>query len=246
MKVYIGCSGFYYKDWKGKFYPPDIPLKNWLEYYADQFKSVEINSSFYRIPAKKDLISWADRTPDQFRFVFKGYQYITHRKKLNVDRDLVQSLHDFYEGLFLVKYKLAGILWQFPSNFPFDLKRIEKFASHLTKEIPHFFEFRKPNFYSKEMIDFLESLGLGFCSVSAPGLEFDHIFKSNNWVYLRLHGKFKWYNYLYGLEELKSYQEQIQKANPNIAFVFFNNDIGANAPINARQMIETFNPRKII
>lgn len=240
MEVYIGCSGFYYKEWKDDFYPEDISKKDWLPFYADQFNAVEINSSFYKIPDKKDLKKWADKTPDDFRFIFKGYQYITHRKKLNVDQSLIRSLHDFYEGLSLIEHKTAGILWQFPSNFPYDFKRIEKFSKHLKMEIPNFFEFRKPDWFHQEVIELLDHLGLGFCSISAPGLQYHDVFPSNHWVYLRLHGKYKWYDYLYDESELKEFRDSIENAKPDQAFIFFNNDIGAQAPRNASQMVSLF------
>jgi uncharacterized protein YecE (DUF72 family) len=243
MKVYIGCSGFYYEDWKNKFYPDGLPKKNWLSYYAEKFNTVEINSSFYRIPNKKDLEKWADLTPDHFRFVFKGNQFITHRKKLNVDQSLIRSLHDFYEGLSFIEHKTAGILWQFPSNFPYDFKRIEKFVNHLKREIPNFFEFRKPDWFQQEVIDLMNHLGLGFCTVSAPGFSFQEVFASNQWVYLRLHGKDKWYDYLYQEQELMEFNANIQEAKPDLAFVFFNNDVGAQAPTNARQLVKLFNQK---
>ena len=241
MKVYIGCSGFYNKDWKNEFYPENLPKKSWLSWYAGKFNAVEINSSFYRIPIKKDLKTWADKTPDHFRFVFKGYQYITHRKKLNVDQNLVRSLHDFYEGLSLIEHKTAGILWQFPSNFPYDFKRIEKFSEHLKMEIPNFFEFRKPVWFCQEVIDLMNHLGFGFCTVSAPGLPYHEVFSSNQWVYLRLHGKYKWYDHLYDQEELKKFKRSIQEAKPDQAFIFFNNDVGAQAPRNASELVDIFN-----
>jgi uncharacterized protein YecE (DUF72 family) len=241
MRVYIGCSGFYYDDWRNKFYPEGIPKRDWLSYYAEEFNAVEINSSFYRIPAQKDLKNWMDKTPHNFRFIFKGYQYITHRKKLNVDQNLIRSLHEFYDSLSPIEPKTAGILWQFPSNFPHDFNRIEKFASHLKKEIPNFFEFRKPEWFKKEMVDFMNDKGLGFCTVSAPGLNYEEMYAPNKWVYLRLHGKYKWYDYSYREEELKEFRSDIRKTEPDQAFVFFNNDIGAQAPRNARQLTELFN-----
>jgi uncharacterized protein YecE (DUF72 family) len=241
MNIYIGCSGFYYKDWKNVFYPEDLQKKNWLTYYAEKFNSVEINSSFYKIPDRKDLKNWAEITPPEFRFVFKGYQFITHRKKLNVDQTLVRSLHDFYDRLSVIEHKTACILWQFPSNFPYDFKRIEKFSAHLKKEIPNFFEFRKPDWYKKEVFDFINDLGHGFCTVSAPGLQFHDVFPSERWIYLRLHGKYKWYDYRYEKEELREFRNSIRKIDPDLAFVFFNNDVGAKAPENAGELAEMMN-----
>ncbi len=240
MQLYIGCSGFQYDEWKKDFYPEDIPRKRWLEYYSGQFNSVEINSSFYKIPNPENLKLWADQTPDNFRFIFKGYQYITHRKKLNVDDNLVRSLNNFYDALSPLESKIAAILWQFPSNFPYDFERIERFAGHLKKEIPNFFEFRKKEWFKEEVVEFMDDRGLGFCTVSAPELQFHEIFISNNWIYLRMHGKYNWYNYLYREEELKEFQNQIEKADVEEAYIFFNNDMKAQAPENAKQMQELF------
>jgi uncharacterized protein YecE (DUF72 family) len=157
-------------------------------------------------------------------------------KKLNVDGGLISSLHEFYESISPLEKKIAGILWQFPSNFPYDYKRIEKFSRHLKKEIPNFFEFRKSEWYKKETAEFLNDLGLGICTISAPGFHYEQVFKSSHWVYLRLHGKYNWYDYEYSKDELIEYREQVRKADPELVFIFFNNDIGARAPLNAKQM----------
>ena len=238
MNVYIGCSGFHYKDWKVSFYPEKLSMRKWLSFYADQFNSVEINSSFYKLPVKSDLKHWDEITPGNFSFVFKGHQFITHRKKLNVDPTLIRSLHDFYDRLSAIEHKTAGILWQFPSNFPYDFKRIEKFAGHLKKEIPSFFEFRKPDWFRKEVYDFMEHHHLGFCNVSAPGLQYHDVFPSERWIYLRLHGKYNWYDYLYKKDELREFRNSINAVKPELAFVFFNNDVGAQAPKNAAELAE--------
>lgn len=237
MITYIGCSGFHYADWKNKFYPENLPKKDWLEFYARKFPAVEINSTFYQIPRKKDLQKWSDKTPDDFKFVFKGYQYITHRKKLNMDQDLLDSLQSFYDGIEPIEHKIGGILWQFPPKFPLDKQRIEKFAGHLKMKFPNFFEFRKTDWFDQETVDFLQEHGLGFVTISAPNLQMQEMYKCNNWIYLRLHGKYNWYNYSYSKEELREFKNQIQKKSPGQTFIFFNNDVDAQAPGNALDML---------
>jgi len=98
MKNYIGCSGYHYDDLRGKFYDKDLPKKEWLSFYASKFNSLEINSSFYRLPEKKSCKKWYDATPEKFRFTVKGSQYITHSKKIKVDKDLKEGLQKLYNA----------------------------------------------------------------------------------------------------------------------------------------------------
>ncbi len=128
MKNYIGCSGFKYDDWKGLFYPKDLPEKKWLEYYAETFDSVEINSTFYQLPKEKTLDNWHERTPGNFRFSLKGSRYITHQKKLNDCRDAVKN---FYQLAGRLKGKLGCILWQLPGNQHKDTDKLSNFFNML-------------------------------------------------------------------------------------------------------------------
>lgn len=91
MKVHIGCSGYNYKDWRGTFYPGKMAQKNWLEYYASVFDSVEINNTFYKFPRENTLKQWRDRVPSTFKFTLKGHRYITHRKKLKEVIEVFQT-----------------------------------------------------------------------------------------------------------------------------------------------------------
>ena len=82
MRIRVGTSGYSYKEWKGSFYPEDLPATKMLEFYAGRFDTVEINNTFYRMPEEKMLSKWAGQVPDAFTFVLKAPQRITHQKRL--------------------------------------------------------------------------------------------------------------------------------------------------------------------
>ena len=141
--IYIGTSGFFYDHWwNDVFYPKDIPKAKWLEYYADHFNTVEINSTFYRLPSPEVISGWYERTPDGFIFVLKGSRYITHIKRLS---DCEESVMLFFERVKNLKEKLCLILWQFPPGFSRDTTRFAAFLHFLKNKssLPNVFEFIK-------------------------------------------------------------------------------------------------------
>jgi len=81
-KYYIGCSGWHYEHWRGPYYPRGLPKPQWLRFYARQFTTVELNSSFYRLPAEKSFTTWREATPDDFVFAVKASRFITHIRRL--------------------------------------------------------------------------------------------------------------------------------------------------------------------
>src|SRR6188508_3042260 len=93
MKVHVGCSGYNYKEWKGLFYPENLPQSKWLQYYCQHYKTVEINASFYRFPTVKSLQGWYDKTPEDFRFSLKATNQITHYKKFNGTQSLINEFY---------------------------------------------------------------------------------------------------------------------------------------------------------
>src|SRR5258708_23642742 len=124
MRFFVGTSGYSYKEWKGSFYPEKLPQKEMLSYYAQRFCTVEINSTFYRMPKANDLESWAQQVPDGFRFVLKAPQTITHRKRLKNAED---ATNDFLRTASALKGRRAPLLFQLPPNFKKDLPRLKAF-----------------------------------------------------------------------------------------------------------------------
>ena len=92
MNPYVGTSGYSYKEWKGSFYPQDLPAKRMLHHYSEHFRAVEINSTFYSLPKASVLEAWAAEVPKDFKFILKAPQQITHRQRLKDSGDSVQQL----------------------------------------------------------------------------------------------------------------------------------------------------------
>src|SRR6266403_3716429 len=111
MNIYIGTSGYQYKDWYRDFYPADLPKQRWLEYYASKFNTIEINNSFYRLPDTKTFAKWRDETPDGFVFSIKGSRYITHQLRMREPEGPVGRI---FERAAVLGPKLGVVLWQFP------------------------------------------------------------------------------------------------------------------------------------
>lgn len=111
--VRVGCSGWQYRHWKGNFYPSSLPQKKWLDYYASQFDTVEINNSFYRLPTEKSFSEWRDRVPDHFLYAVKASRYLTHIKRL---KDPADPLHRFWNRARLLGSKLGPVLYQLPPH----------------------------------------------------------------------------------------------------------------------------------
>ncbi len=112
MKFYLGCSGWSYDAWKGPFYPEDLDTREWLSYYSQIFKFVEIDSTFYRIPSRLVVQNWARRTPEDFKFAVKFPKVITHEKQ--VDDGLFENVPRFFEVMKPLQKKLVAFLIQLP------------------------------------------------------------------------------------------------------------------------------------
>ncbi|MFO7727296.1 MAG: DUF72 domain-containing protein [Desulfonatronovibrio sp.] len=235
MNNYIGCSGFNYKNWRGKFYPEDLPMKEWLEYYARHFDTVEINSSFYHLPKEKTLKDWHERVPGNFRFTLKGSRFVTHMKKLNETGEAVKR---FYERAALLKGKLGCVLWQLPGNQHKDTEKLNEFCKQLSSDFRNVIEFRHNSWYDPEVYEVMKQYGVIFCVISAPGDLSDEAVKTARQVYMRFHGRENWYRDQYSREELKDWADKLKKLKPRQVYAYFNNDYQAYAPANALEFQE--------
>jgi len=233
MEKYIGCSGYHYKDWKGKFYPEAIDKKTWLRYYAYHFNSVEINNTFYKIPDKKTLNSWMEQTPADFRFSVKGSRYITHMKKL---KDTKPHVENFYESIDPLRDKIGAVLWQLPGNLHRNNEKMETFCNELDDSYLNVIEFRHNSWFEKEVYELVSKYNVGVCSLSAPGNLPEILEDGSNIIYLRFHGKEEWYRYHYSDKELENWIGKIKQSNANTSYIYFNNDYNAYAVENGIKM----------
>ncbi|MFP4470981.1 MAG: DUF72 domain-containing protein [Bacteroidales bacterium] len=231
MRNYTGCSGFNYDHWVGAFFPEDIPKKEWLEYYAEKFDSVEINATFYNLPKEQTLINWYHRVPGNFKFTLKGSRYVTHQKKLN---DAKEPVKKFYDLARVLKGKLGCILWQLPGNQHKDVEKLKEFCKALSPDFNNVMEFRHNSWWDEEVYEVLKKNQVTFCIISAPDELSDEPVKTTDRVYMRFHGRENWYRHHYSEKELKQWVEKIRKLNPSQVYTYFNNDFKAYAPENAK------------
>jgi len=144
MRLHVGTSGYNFPEWKGSFYPPKLPSAKWLEYYAQQLGTVEINYTFYRMPSAKTVAGWDAATPDGFTFVLKAPQRITHIARLkNID----DSLRFFLETIRKLNAKLGPVLFQLPPNFKKDLARLSDLVTQFPTDVRAACEFRHASWW---------------------------------------------------------------------------------------------------
>ena len=233
MVKFIGCSGFHYEDWKKTFYPEDITKKEWLPYYADHFRTVEINTSFYSLPSEETLKNWHRQTPRHFKFAMKGSRYVTHQKKLVNDKNMREGVKKFYRRVEKLKGKLGCVLWQLPGNLHRNDKKLADFCSVLSTNFKNIVEFRHTSWFDEEVYKILKKNDVGFCILSAPDPLPETLTVTTKTAYIRFHGKNEWYDYNYYKKELKAWADKIKSIKAERVYCYFNNDAKAQAVKNA-------------
>jgi len=158
--IHIGTSGYSYPEWRGSFYPADLPASRMLAYYAERFSTVEINNTFYRLPSEKLLAGWADQTPPGFLLTLKAPRRITHEARL---RDCEELMAVFAARARTLGPKLGVLLFQLPPWFRKDLKVLESFLEQVPSDVRAAFEFRHASWLADEVYDRLRAKNLALC-----------------------------------------------------------------------------------
>lgn len=238
-KWFIGCSGFYYPEWKDKFYPQKLPKNKWFEYYAQQFNTLELNNTFYRFPELKSLKSWYDRSPSDFIFSVKTPRSITHYNKFSDSQELLSKFYNVIkEGL---QEKLGCVLFQLPPNFHFDDEKLDLITSSLNPEFKNVIEFRHAGWWNDEVYKKLSKHEITFSGIDHPALPND-VIKNTSVLYYRFHGSPQLYKSEYSEAALKEFADQILNSKQTKeVFVYFNNTMNLAAIKNVRQLIEIVN-----
>ena len=158
--IWIGTSGYNYPEWKGSFYPADLPAAKMLPYYAARFPTVEINYTFYRMPNERLVGGWADQTPSPYRLTLKAPRRITHDSRLKNCGDLVSS---FCRVAASLGDKLGALLFQLPPNLKKDMALFDAFLADLPRNAPAAFEFRHPSWLEDDVFERLASRNVALC-----------------------------------------------------------------------------------
>jgi uncharacterized protein YecE (DUF72 family) len=160
MSLLAGTSGFSYKEWLGPFYPEQLPAGEMLQYYAERLPTVEINNTFYRMPAVAMLEQWREQVPERFAFTLKAPRRITHDKRL---REAEPQLVEFVRRAAVLADKLGVILFQLPPYLRKDLSRLRDFLDMLPAGVRTTFEFRHASWQDEEVYEVLRSRGAMWC-----------------------------------------------------------------------------------
>lgn len=230
MQLYVGTSGYSYKEWKGTFYPSDLAAAKMLSFYAQHFSTVEINNSFYRMPDAKTMTKWASEVPDGFTFVLKAPQRITHQKKLVDCGGDVQYLFETAEAM---GAKLGPVLFQLPPFQRKDTERLREFIRILPKEQPVAFEFRHESWVDDEVTSILRDRDAAMClSDTDEVAEPDKLLvPSASWGYLRLRRS------EYSDADLEAWHRRIAAQPWQRAFLFFKHEDEGKGPAFAKRFL---------
>lgn len=238
---YIGTSGWTYAHWRGNFYLDELPSQKYLKFYAQQFNTVEVNYSFYRLPTEETYQKWREEVPNGFVFAVKVLRYISHIKRL---KNIGNSWLRFYSRAQLLKNNLGPLLLQMPPNFLLNQENLRRLKEFLTencndsaKKFKLAIEFRHQSWDNQEVFDLLKRYNVAL--VISDSSRWPKIIQPNlaDFIYLRFHGPKELFSSKYSLVELKSWAEKIKKWGKNKdIFIYFNNDFNGFAPRNAKEL----------
>jgi uncharacterized protein YecE (DUF72 family) len=239
----IGCSGWNYASWRGRFYPRDEPAARWLKHYSARFDTVEINNSFYRLPDRSTFEAWRTQVPSAFLFAVKASRFLTHMKRLLDPDEPIARLFASAAGL---GRQRGPVLYQLPASLKIDLPRLDRFLRALPRGTSvsrlHVVEFRDPSWYISETFQLLARRRVALCLHDKLGSAIAEPFVGP-FVYVRFHGTSGRYHGSYSKRQLDRWARVLaeQARDGRRVFAYFNNDPDAVATANAatlRGMIE--------
>jgi uncharacterized protein YecE (DUF72 family) len=229
MKLFVGSSGYSYKEWRGTFYPEELSEKRMLHYYGERFRTVEINNTFHRMPTVQLLEGWAGEVPSDFKFVLKAPQQITHLQRL---RDVDESMSYLMDVTGVLRERLGALLFQLPPNLKKDLPLLRDFLALIPPGRLVAVEFRHQSWFDPEVFALLRRNNAALCVADADNdLEVPFI-ASADWGYLRLR------RLDYTVSELKRWAKLVRGQPWRDVYVFFKHEEGAKGPMLAQRFLE--------
>ena len=225
-QLFVGTSGYSYKEWKGHFYPEKIAAADMLRFYSRQFNTVEINSTFYRMPTERMLVSWSDQVPDSFSFVLKASRKITHLKRLS---GAEEELSYLLSTVGILGNRLGPMLFQLPPNMKKDVDRLESFLGLLPDSLRTALEFRHDSWFDGEIYSVLEEHNVALVWSDTEDTVTERCIPTAEFGYLRLRRQD------YGSADLDLWSERVSREKWNDVFVYFKHeDEGAGPALASR------------
>ncbi len=231
MTVWIGTSGWQYRDWAGSFYPDRLPQRSWLESFSARFATVESNNAFYHLPERRIFEAWADRTPDDFRMAVKVSRYLTHIKRLAEPEEPVARFVGRVTGL---GEKLGPVLLQLPPQFRCDIGRLERTLDQFPAGMQVAVEFRHPTWFVDDIRRLLTERRVALC-LADRRRPLTPMWRTADWTYLRFHEGRATPRPCYGRTALETWARRLADGwnADEECWVYFNNDPHACAPWDA-------------
>ena len=214
MRLFVGTSGYAYKEWTGAFYPAKLPADEMLRFYAGRLSAVEINNTFYRMPTERVLVEWGGQVPEAFRFVLKAPQRITHYARLKLDDD---SLDYFLRTAYVLGEKLGPTLFQLPPNLKKDVPRLTEFLAKLPRTWRAAFEFRHESWFTDDVLETLRARDVPLVAADEDDGG-SPLVPTASWGYLRLRRT------TYDQPALEAWAERIRAQPWHEAYAFLKHD----------------------
>ncbi len=229
MRLFVGTSGYSYKEWKGSFYPEKISPKEMLPYYSQRFSTVELNNTFYRMPTANMAESWAQQTPESFRFVLKAPQKITHHKRL---KDVDEEINQFLEAAAALKGRQGPLLVQLPPNLKKNVPLLQDFLHKVGKRASLAFEFRHESWLDDEVTECLRKNSCALCAADTEEEPNKELTSTATWGYVRLR------RVNYTKPALRKWLDRIRSQDWKDAYVFFKHEDAGTGPKFAAKLLE--------
>ncbi|MFF0545933.1 DUF72 domain-containing protein [Nocardia thailandica] len=226
--IHLGTSGWQYRDWRGVLYPDGVPMRRWLECYAENFATVESNNAFYRLPDRDTFVAWRERTPDDFVFAVKASRFLTHIRRLREPEEPVRRLLDRADGL---GGRLGPVLLQLPPTLRADADLLDDCLRCFPRSVRVAVEPRHASWWTGEIRAVLERRGAALAWADRDSRPVTPLWRTAGWGYLRLHAGRARPAPHYGRRALDSWAHRLRDTWPDDAdvWVYFNNDPGGAA-----------------
>jgi uncharacterized protein YecE (DUF72 family) len=222
MRFLIGTSGWQYDDWRGTFYPDDLPQKQWLEFYAARFPTVEVNNTFYRLPDREVFAQWGQRVSDGFCFSLKMSRYLSHIKRLKAP---AEPLHRFASRAEAMDGTWGVTLLQLPPTMHVDVGRLAHVLDLWSAERRLAVELRHDSWFTDEVRDLLTQHEVALVLADRYGHRLQPMWRTAPWTYVRFHQGT--HNHpSYRTPTLGRWFDELREQwrDDEDAYVYFNND----------------------